>query len=116
VPWFGDKPQQRLSSLFDSELGFCPQQEPLFCPIMSNDLIPRRRKKDDYLIFSGTIAVGRIYRLPSIGTERWWWGIFIEHRYGPAPWSALTDTFEDAKAAFRQAWDAGQDFRQHGPR
>jgi hypothetical protein len=81
---------------------------------MSTDLIPRRQKKDDYQIFCGPLAVGRIYRMPSVGTERWWWGIYIEHRRGPAPWSGLADTFELAKEAFRKAWNAGGYARRNG--
>jgi hypothetical protein len=60
---------------------------------------------DDYEVRYNGRTVSRILRLRSTGPELWHWtqiGIRAPS-YGPN--GGVTDTFEDAKAAFRRAWD-----------
>jgi hypothetical protein len=46
--------------------------------------------------------VGRLYRINGAGCELWRWTHFW---YTRGPNGGVADTLEDAKAAFRKAWD-----------
>ena len=63
-------------------------------------------RPDDYEVRHEGRTVGRIYRLRSTGRELWQW-TQIDIRapmYGPN--GGVADTLDDAKKAFRCAWDA----------
>jgi hypothetical protein len=50
-------------------------------------------------------TVGRILRLRSTGRELWHWTQIDIRAPSYGPNGGVTDTFEDAKAAFRRSWD-----------
>jgi hypothetical protein len=60
-------------------------------------------RPDDFEIMHDREAVGRIYRMNGAGRELWRWTHF---RYGRGPNGGVADTLDDAKAAFRKAWNA----------
>jgi len=65
------------------------------------------RRPDDYEVRYEGQTVGRIYRLRSTGREVWRWtqsGIF-QPTHGPD--GGVADTLDEAKAAFRSAWELG---------
>ena len=64
-------------------------------------------QRDDYNVIRKGQTVGRIYRMNSIESQTWRWTqsgpqVPIEGFNG-----GMADTLEDAKAAFRAAWNAG---------
>jgi hypothetical protein len=69
------------------------------------DLIARPICNGDYEVIAGAKIVGRIHRLPSVGRETWWWGVFFEHHRSRTPLNGIEDTFEDATTAFRRDWE-----------
>jgi hypothetical protein len=63
-----------------------------------------RAKPDDYNIIHEGQIVGRMYRMNSTGRELWRWtrsGIF-QPSHGPN--GGVADSRDEAKAAFRAAW------------
>lgn len=75
------------------------------------DLVARRDQESgalDFHIYAGEQRVGRIYQYHKISTsETWWWGlntICIDATF-PPPMKGYTHTFEEARAAFRSAFD-----------
>jgi hypothetical protein len=61
---------------------------------------------DDFNVYEGELHAGRIYRMTSTMTVRWWWGINAERGPLQGRQQGIADTLDDAKAAFRSAWDA----------
>ena len=62
-------------------------------------------RPDDYNVVHEGRRVGRIYRMNSTGRELWRWtqsGIF-QPTHGPN--GTVADTLDEAKAAFRAAWE-----------
>jgi hypothetical protein len=62
------------------------------------------KRPDDYEVRHEGRTVGRIQRLRSTGRELWHW---TQIDWGPSygPNGGVTDTLDEAKAAFRRAWD-----------
>jgi hypothetical protein len=60
-------------------------------------------RPDDFNILHGGAAVGRMYRMNGAPREQWRWTHFW---YARAPIGGVADTLEEAKAAFRAAWEA----------
>ena len=63
------------------------------------------RRADDYIVVHDGRTVGRIYRLRSTGRELWQWTQIGIRAPSYDPNGGVTDTFEDAKAAFRRSLD-----------
>lgn len=68
---------------------------------MSDTLILKKSDRDDYLVIRDGQMAGSIHRVFRPVPEPWRWK--IDSSYGDqGGWSA---TLDDAKAAFRMAWD-----------
>lgn len=64
-------------------------------------LVPHKAARDEYLILLNNQMVGTIHKVYRPVPEPWRWA--LDSHYGNAVgWSA---SFEDAKVAFRKAWD-----------
>ena len=50
-----------------------------------------------------TAIIGWIYRTNSTGNQRWEWG--IDYAMGKSKQGGLVDSLEEAKAAFKAAWE-----------
>ena len=63
------------------------------------------RRPDDYEVRHYGRTVGRGYRIDSVSRELWQW---TQIGWGPShgPSGGVADTLDEAKAAFRLAWDA----------
>ena len=64
------------------------------------------RRPDDYNIIHKGQIVGRIYRMNGTGRELWRWtqSGLAQPRHGPN--GGVANTLDEAKTAFRRAWDA----------
>jgi hypothetical protein len=71
----------------------------------STPLIMRRTDTDDFQVYEGELHAGRIYRLTSTMTVRWWWGINAERVPLRGRQQGVADTLDESKAAFRAAWE-----------
>jgi hypothetical protein len=58
---------------------------------------------DDYAVVVGDVRIGRIHRIQPPTGDRWMW--FLYAIGAPPPLSGSTDTFEEAKAAIRAAYE-----------
>lgn len=86
----------------------------LFCSVAAMPLVMRRtglqspayREEPDFMVLSGGLVVGRIYRLHAGPQEgRWFWAINgVNTEPGVARMSERADTLEEAKAALAENW------------
>jgi hypothetical protein len=62
-------------------------------------------RPNDYTVFHEGRKVGRIYRMNSTARELWQW---TQIDWGPSygPNGGVADSLDEAKTAFRRAWDA----------
>ena len=58
---------------------------------------------EDYRVYDSDRKIGWICRMNSIGTPRWEWG--IDYEMGKGNQGGLVDSLEEAKAAFKAAWN-----------
>jgi hypothetical protein len=64
-------------------------------------------RPDDFnILHDDKQVVGRIYRMSSVGREQWRWTTIDWCMGGPN--GGVADSIEQAKAAFRNAWDSYQ--------
>jgi hypothetical protein len=62
-------------------------------------------KEDDFDVVEGDRLVGRIYRLDPAGSD-WLWGILPEEMPSGRRATGREPSYEDAKVAFRAAWQS----------
>jgi hypothetical protein len=61
---------------------------------------------EDYQVIADGQVIGRIHRSNSTARVKWEWGIHTEARRGPPrPWNGMADSLDEAKAAFKAAWE-----------
>jgi hypothetical protein len=94
------------------------KEPPIFADMPSGEKPPhielsaklnRTRDRPDYDIFAGEQLVGRIYLLHVTSkTESWWWGLHTVCLDSTVPgrMKGYTDSFENARTSFRDAFDA----------
>jgi len=63
-------------------------------------------RPDDYEIINAGQTVGRVYRMKSTGRELWRWTQIGMRAPSHGPNGGVADSLDEAKAAFREAWDA----------
>ena len=78
---------------------------------MASGLVLRRVGLDDYDVAHDGEIIGRIYRM-SGDEEVWRWMMLGSREPRDGPSGGLSYTFEEAKAAFRRAWDTAP--QEHG--
>jgi hypothetical protein len=52
-------------------------------------------RPDDFNIYEGDLQAGRIYRMTSTATVRWWWGINAERAPLRGRQQGIADTLDD---------------------
>ena len=63
-------------------------------------------RRNDYNVIHEDSTVGRIHRLNSVETETWQWTQVGARAPTYGPNGGVTDSLQEAMAAFRRAWDA----------
>jgi hypothetical protein len=66
----------------------------------------RRAGLDDFDVLHDGEIVGRIYRMSSTGQELWRWMMPRLRAPTDGPSGGVVASLDEAKAAFRRAWDA----------
>ena len=103
------KPYQIVSYAPDAAAGhhglvWCPGVTFTLRRIIWSDGKPSM-DREDYRVVHIDKGVGRIYRTTVPAGERWWWTLYGETTHDrPLP-CGLTETLDEAIAAFKAAWD-----------
>ena len=63
-------------------------------------------RPDDYNVIHEDAIIGRIYRMSSTARETWMWTQIGAWAPAFGPNGGIAYSFDEAKAAFRRAWDA----------
>lgn len=61
---------------------------------------------DDYQVFFGDLAVGRILKQPGVphGRPNWWWGVNFPGRPQAAGHKGICRDLEECKGRFKMVW------------